>query len=164
MARRCRRLVVAGLVASIPKGSGAAERLRADGRQTPLKALSNILSWQDGPRRAVGGGRRRDRRRVAILSWGFLDFAAEPTPPRAATLHRPYHAPFRRRKHPTDMGGAARTGHSTGRNGEPSRARPTRRGWGEGGTEERSERTQTCVSEHRRRQRRPCRSGATPRR
>jgi len=52
IARRCRRRVVAGLVATTV-GSGSAERVRAAGRQTPLKAFSNILSWPDGPERAV---------------------------------------------------------------------------------------------------------------
>jgi len=46
------------MVASTADWSGAAERDRADGRHTPLKALSNILSWQDGPERAVSGGRK----------------------------------------------------------------------------------------------------------
>jgi len=47
MARRWKRRVVAGF-GSTSGWSGPAERGRANGRHTPLKAFSNILSCQVG--------------------------------------------------------------------------------------------------------------------
>ena len=66
MARLCGRRAVAGPAGPTTGWSDPSERPRADGRQTPLKAFSNILSWPDGPERAfwrrskawtVGGSR-----------------------------------------------------------------------------------------------------------
>jgi hypothetical protein len=129
MARRCGRRVVAGLAGSTTGRSGPSERPRADGRQTPLKAFSNILSWRDGPSARSGVLGKVDRRRFAILSWGSR-FAGQPAPPRAATFRGTYHAPFRRCKRPSDLGRSAASGAGRPRQPRSRVISSSRRGTG----------------------------------
>src|SRR5205823_3295687 len=84
----------------------ASDRVLSDGRNarnarwTPPTAFGNTFSWRDGPGAAVARNGRGVRGPSAgrDLELGSR-FAAEPAPPRTATLNRPYHAPPKGCKH-----------------------------------------------------------------